>query len=66
MWQPVTGVGPIADGTAIQGTMRVNYVSNGHAAFSVETFFVASPGVLAMMGVAGLIGTRRRRRHRWD
>ncbi len=52
-----------ANGSAIQGTMLVKYVSNGVSIFSIETFFVPSPGALAMMGVAGLIGTRWRRRH---
>ncbi len=50
------------DGSAIQGTMLLQFISNGMAWQSIETFFVPGPGGLAMMGVAGLIGTRRRRR----
>ena len=53
------------DGVAIQGTMLLQYVSNGVVGIqSVVSFYhVPGPGAFAMMGVAGLIGTRRRRRH---
>ena len=52
-----------ADGTSIEGTMLMQYISNDKTVLSVETFFhVPSPGALAMMGVAGLVGIRRRRR----
>ena len=54
-----------ADGGAIRGTMGLSYRSNSVAIDTFETFFhVPGPGALAMMGMAGLIGTRRRRRHR--
>ena len=53
-----------ANGTSIQGTMLLQYFSNDVVESSVVSFFhVPSPGALAMMGVAGLIGTRRRSRH---
>ncbi len=52
-----------ANGTSIEGTMLLQYISNDVQTISVETFFhVPSPGALAMMGAAGLIGARGRRR----
>ena len=53
-----------ADGTAISGTMLIQYLSNGQVGTSIVSFGIPSPGALAMMGAACLIGTRRRRRHR--
>ncbi len=51
-----------ADGFAIGGTFLIQYVSNGRFESSVVSFFaVPTPGALALLGVAGLIGTRRRR-----
>ena len=50
-------------GTAIGGTMRVDFVSNGVSGDTIVSFFaVPTPGALALLGAAGLIGTRRRRR----
>jgi hypothetical protein len=49
-----------ADGTTITGTMLVLYVSNGQSGQSIVSFGIPTPGVLPMMGVAGLIGARRR------
>ncbi len=55
------------DGVAIQGTMLLGFIRNNVSTQLVVSFFhVPTPGALAMMGVAGLIGTRRRRRHRRD
>ena len=52
-----------ADGSGISGTMLVQYVSNGVVGTSVVSFFhVPTPGALALLGTAGLIGARRRRR----
>ena len=51
-----------ADGSAIQGTMLVKYVSNGKSGSSIVSFGIPTPGALPMLGVAGLIGTRCRRR----
>ena len=51
------------EGTAISGTFLVQYVSNGVVGQSVVSFFhVPTPGALALLGTAGLIGARRRRR----
>ncbi len=50
-----------ADGTAIQGTMLLQYVSNGVNGQSVVSFFVPGPGALWLLGAAGLLGSRRRR-----
>ncbi len=50
-------------GTAILGTFRIDYVSNNKAGNQIVSFFaVPTPGVLALLGMAGLIGVRRRRR----
>ena len=50
-----------ADGSAIQGTMLLQYISNGVTEQSVVSFLhVPGPGVLALLGLAGLMGTRRR------
>lgn len=49
-----------ADGTAITGTMLLQYVSNGLSGQSIVSFGIPTPGVLPMIGVAGLIGARRR------
>ena len=51
-----------ANGSDIVGTMLVSYVSNGLSGSQIVSFGIPSPGALAMLGVAGLIGTRRRRR----
>jgi len=55
-----------ADGTGISGTMLVQYVpfgGDGQAVQSIVSFFhVPTPGALALLGTAGLIGARRRRR----
>ena len=54
-----------ADGIAIVGTFLIQYVNNGIGAESIVSFVhIPTPGALALMGVAGLIGTRRRRRQR--
>ena len=49
------------NGTSISGTMLIRYVSNGTSASQIVSFGIPTPGALAMLGVAGLIGTRRRR-----
>ncbi len=52
-----------ANGTAISGTFLVQYVSNDKVGQSIVSFFhVPTPGALALLGTAGLIGARRRRR----
>ena len=60
--QVLIGQFATADGSAIAGTMLLQFISNGAVGQAVVSFYhVPSPGALAMMGVAGLIGTRRRR-----
>ena len=52
-----------ADGTGFSGTMLTKAVSNGIIGQYVVSFFhVPAPGALALLGTAGLLGARRRRR----
>jgi hypothetical protein len=53
-----------ADGTGISGTMLIQWAPGvGKAESVVVSFFhVPTPGALALLGTAGLIGARRRRR----
>jgi len=60
--QVLIGQFSTADGVGIRGTMFLQFISNGVLETQVVTFGIPTPGVLGMMGVAGLIGTRRRRR----
>ena len=49
------------DGTAFEGTMLLQFISNGVADEAVVSFVhVPGPGALLLLGVAGLLGTRRR------
>ncbi len=50
--------------TAIQGTFLFQYTSNGNQfQQSIVSFFhVPTPGALALLGTAGVLGARRRRR----
>ena len=51
-----------ADGTAIQGTMLIMYISNGVVVSGVVSFFhVPGPGALWLLGATGLLCPRRRR-----
>ncbi len=56
--------GSTADGTGIGGEMLLQFVSDGVAGSQafVSFFHVPSPGAMALLGTAGLIGARRRRR----
>ncbi len=49
------------EGTAISGTLLIRYVGNGQSGQNIVSFSIPTPGTLAVMGVAGLIGRRRRR-----
>ncbi len=52
-----------ADGTGIGGTFGLQFLSNGVIENVVVSFFhVPAPGALTLLGAAGLIGVRRRRR----
>ena len=55
-----------ANGTEIHGTLLLKFVSNGVSGLQAYVGFtsIPAPGALALLGAAGLIGTRRRRRHR--
>jgi hypothetical protein len=49
------------DGVGIEGTMLLQYISNGGVGQSVVSFFhVPGPGALWLVGAAGLLGRRRR------
>ncbi len=51
-----------ADGTGIEGTMLLQFVSNGVVGLDVVSFFhVPGPGALWLLGATGLLGSRRRR-----
>ena len=62
--QVLIGQFSTSNGTAISGTFRLSYTSNDQQfQTSVESFFhVPGPGALVLLGLAGLMGTRRRRR----
>ena len=63
--QVLIGQFSTANGTGLSLAMLLQFVSNGQSGQVLFSFFhVPTPGALAMMGAAGLIGTRRRRRHR--
>ena len=50
-----------ADGTAIQGTMLIMYISNGVVVSGVVRFYpVPVPGALWLLDASGLVGRRRR------
>ncbi len=53
-----------SNGTAISGEFLIQYTSNGtQFNQSIGSFFhVPGPGAVALLGLAGLMGTRRRRR----
>ncbi len=52
--QVLIGQFSTAKGTSFQGTMLLQFISNGVTELSVVSFFhVPGPGALAMMGVAG-------------
>ncbi len=53
-----------ANGTGIMGTMLLQYISNGVVGQTVVSFDhqIPAPGALALLGIAGLLGARRRRR----
>ena len=49
------------EGTSISGTLLIRYVGNGQSNQNIVSFSVPTPGAVAMMGMAWLIGRRRRR-----
>ena len=53
-----------SNGIRIQGTYLLQFVSDGVVTASTENFFheVPTPGALGLIGLAGLMGTRRRHR----
>jgi hypothetical protein len=54
-----------SNGTDIQGTVNVQVLSNGNLiTLTNQSVNLPTPGALALLGTAGLIGTRRRRRRK--
>ena len=53
-----------ANGTGIMGTMLLQFFSNGVSEQAIVSFDqqIPTPGALALLGIAGLLGLRRRRR----
>jgi hypothetical protein len=52
----------IADGAGpVVFTGTVDYTPGGEGDFVSEAFFIPAPGAAALLGLAGLAGTRRRR-----
>jgi hypothetical protein len=53
-----------ANGTGIVGTFFLQYISDGTVTSTVESFehFIPMPGALGLLGLAGLLSTRRRHR----
>jgi len=51
-----------AQGVAISGSFLIQYVSNGKSGTSFVSFGIPTPGALALIGIAGLMARRRRRR----
>ncbi len=62
--QIIIGQFSTTNGTAISGEFLIQYTSNGvqFQQLVVSFFHVPGPGALALLGLAGLMGTRRRRR----
>ncbi len=55
----------VEDGARLDGTVNLAWVNGGQSGTSsglTFNFVVPSPGALALLGIAGLTGTRRRRR----
>ncbi len=60
--QVLIGQFSTVDGTSIKGFFLFQYVSNGKAGSEIVNFAVPTPGALALLGTAGLLARRRRRR----
>ena len=62
--QVLIGQYATADGIGIMGTMLMQFFSNGVSEQAIVSFDaqIPTPGALALLGTAGLLGLRRRRR----
>ena len=60
--QVLIGQFSTADGITITGTMLLQYFDNGISQQAVVSFGVPTPGALALLATAGLLGLTRRRR----